>query len=131
MAKKQKNNMLPSKADTVKFEMLSELLYSLILETKELSKKKPDEALNKLKIKMINRVLEQVKEILKKEATDEFLDLLDETAIPSNSDAVLILGQFRAAMDQFRSKYFGKSSDFGPLHWFTKENQASHYKSPY
>lgn len=131
MAKKLTKNALPSEADIVKYEMLLELLNSLILETKELSKKKPDEALNKLKISMINKVLGQLKELLKKEATDEFLDLLDEESIPSNSDAVLILGQFRAAMDQFKNKYYGKSREFGSRRWFTKENPGSHYKSGY
>lgn len=59
---------------------------------------------------MINRVLEQLKEILRNQPTIEFLYLLDEDGLPTNSDAVLILGQFRASMDQFRKIFNGKTT---------------------
>ncbi|MDN3686791.1 hypothetical protein [Cyclobacterium jeungdonense] len=132
MAKKKDNSKYPTEAEIEKYKMLSELIDSLIAETKELSKKKPDEALNKLKIKMINRVLDQLKEILKTQPTIEFLDLLDENELPSNSDAVLILGQFRAAMDRFRKTYYGKTSNYeSSRRWFTRENPGEHYNSSY
>jgi len=35
----------------------------------------------------------------------DFLDLLDEESLPSNSDCILIIGQFNSSMKQFRSKY--------------------------
>jgi len=109
----------PTKAQVEEFEMLSKLLDALAIEAKEFSKKKPDEALNKLKIKMANRVLSKVKELLKKEATNEFLDILDEVTIPTNSDAVLIIGQFKAAMNQFYGSYNGyDGTSYG---WHTKD----------
>ena len=43
------------------------MLVSIYSEMKEFAKKKPDEPLNKFKVKMINRVLEQIKEIIKNE----------------------------------------------------------------
>ena len=73
MAKKSNNNQnLPSEADINKYEMLEKLLGSIYEEMKEFSKKKPDEPLNKFKVKNINRVLEQIKEIMKNEPTNEF-----------------------------------------------------------
>ena len=126
MAKKEKevfNNNLPSEADIKKYEMLEKLLASIYTEMKEFSKKKPDEPLNKFKVKHINRVLEQVKEIMKNEPTNEFLDLLEEDSLPSNSDSVLIIGQYNAAMSQFRSKYFRNYDNaYGHDVWSTKEN---------
>ena len=119
MVKKKKGDSLPSKAQVEEFEMLFELLKSLSLELNEFAKKKPDDALNKLKIKMVNRVLEKAKNVLKLEATIEFLDLLDEESIPSNSDAVIIIGQFQAAMRHFKEMYFGY--DGGTQRWFTKD----------
>lgn len=107
---------LPSNAQVEKFKMLAELLDSIYLEMKEFSKKKPDEPLNTFKVKNVNRVLEQVKEIMKNEPTAEFLDILDDETLPTNSDAILIIGQFQASMQRFRSKY----SDYGK--WKTKEN---------
>lgn len=88
-----------------KFKMLEELLDSIYLEMKEFSKKKPDEPLNTFKVKNVNRVLSQLKELLKDEPTIEFLDLLDDETLPTNSDAILIIGQFQASMKRYRSKY--------------------------
>lgn len=116
MAKKQIDPNLPSEADIERFKMLKDLLDSIYEEMKEFSKKKPDEPLNKFKVKNINRVLSQIRDILKNEPTYEFLDLLDEDSLPSNSDSILIIGQFNASMDQFKNKYY-KSYE-----WKTKEN---------
>lgn len=119
MAKKIES--LPSNSDVEKFEMLDKLVDSIYLEMKEFSKKKPDEPLNKFKVKSVNRVLEQVKDILSNEPTLQFLDLLDDETLPSNSDSILILGQFMAAMKQFHSKYWKREAGVG-LRWSTKEN---------
>jgi len=111
---------LPTEEQIEKYKMLSKLLDSIYMELKDFSKKKPDEALNKFKIKTINRVLEQIKDVLSSEPTIDFLDILDEETIPSNSDAVLIIGQFNAAMAQFKSTYYGY--DGYDHRWSTKEN---------
>nr|WP_315207022.1 hypothetical protein [uncultured Flavobacterium sp.] len=102
MAKKYS---LPTDQEVVKFEMLNELADSIYIEMKEFSKKKPDDALNPFKVKNVNRVLTQLKDFLKSEPTVNFLDLLDEETLPTNSDAILIIGQFKASMDNFRKKY--------------------------
>jgi hypothetical protein len=107
---------LPTEAQVESFRMLDELLDSIYLEMKEFSKKKPDEPLNKFKVKNVNRVLEQVKEILKNEPTNMFLDILDDESLPTNSDAILVIGQFKASMDRFRKEYTGK------YRWKTVEN---------
>lgn len=101
----QKNESLPTDAQVVKFRMLSELTESIYTEMKEFSKKKPDDALNPFKVKNVNRVLIQIKDFLKDEPTVSFLDLLDDETLPSNSDAILIIGQFKASMDNYRNKY--------------------------
>jgi hypothetical protein len=113
---KSKNDSLPTDSEVEKFEMLNELAESIYLEMKEFSKKKPDDALNSFKVKNVNRVLIQLKEFLKNEPTASFLDLLDDETLPTNSDAILIIGQFRASMDNFRNKYTTYRR------WKTKEN---------
>ncbi|TYA84064.1 hypothetical protein [Seonamhaeicola marinus] len=97
----------PTKANAEQFDMLSPILDSVYEEIKELSKKKQDGALNALKVKMTNRILSKVKTILKDDPTVEFLDLLDEESLPTNSDAVLIIAQFKAAMEQYHNKHYG------------------------
>ena len=102
MAKKES---LPTDKQIVNFEMLNELADSIYTEMKEFSKKKPDDALNAFKVKNVNRVLTPLKEFLKDEPTVGFLDLLDDETLPTNSDAILIIGQFKASMDNYRNKY--------------------------
>ena len=88
------------------YNTISPLLHSAFNEVKEFSKKKQDEPLNLKKVKMINRLLEKAKEVLKNEPTVEFLDMLDEDDLPSNSDAVLTMSQFISAMNKFRSDHY-------------------------
>jgi len=104
--KKLSTGKRPTKAQAEEFEMLFPILDSVFIEIKELSKKKQDGALNELKVKMTNRVLSKVKLTLNEDPTVEFLDLLDEVALPTNSDAVLIIAQFKAAMQQYKDKHF-------------------------
>lgn len=78
--------------------------------------------LNKLKVTMVNRILAQIKELLEDEPTIQFMDLLDDETLPTNSDAVLILAQFRAAIDQYKERYYRYDSTIYETRWFTKEN---------
>lgn len=120
--KKSKNYNLPTEDVVEKFEMLSTLLGSISSDMNELSKKKPDNTLNKLKVSMINKILIQLKEILKDENTAEYLDILDEEMLPSNSDAGFIIGQFQSSMRVFRNKYM---TDGFNKRWKTRESPDS------
>jgi hypothetical protein len=126
MAKKTyKNENLPTADEVKKFEMLFPMLDSDITEIRELSKKKQDEPLNPFKVKIINKKLGQIKELLKNEPSSEYLELLDEDSLPTNSDAVLMLTQFINSLKQFRKKYYesdGSDIDvFGAKYtWKTK-----------
>ena len=111
-------NKAPTKAQAEEFDMLWPILKSLLTETKELSKKKADNPLNKLKAGMINKVLERVKKLLAADPTIQFLELLDDETLPSNSDAVFIIAQYDAAMKQYKDKHYGYESGKGD-HWFT------------
>ncbi|EAV4087786.1 hypothetical protein E3G87_16255, partial [Salmonella enterica] len=62
------------------------LLKAMYFEFKEISKKKPDSAISKGKIKIVNRLLEKVKIVLEDEESIIFLDLLDEDDVPQASD---------------------------------------------
>lgn len=114
------NSALPSKITVERIILLSSLLRSLILEMKEFAKKKQDGVLNKLKVKLINKVLTEIKNRLAGEPTAEFLEILDEDSLPQNSDAVLILGQFGRAIIQFRNKYYISHKTHG-LIWNTSD----------
>lgn len=109
----------PTKEQVNKFDLLYPLLIAIYTEMQEWAKRKPHESLNPLKVKIINKRLEHIKDVLVSEPTLEFLDLLDDAMLPSNSDAVLIISQYKAAMDQFKQNYQSKD-DFsfgGGSHW--------------
>ena len=84
----------------------NDIFCGLIKEIRELSKKKPDAIMSKGKVKIINRVLEDIKNILEVEPEGKFLDLLDDNELPQTSDAVLIMVQYETALSAFKNKYF-------------------------
>ena len=88
-------------------DTMTPLLEAMYTEFKELSKKKPDSAVSKSKIKIVNRLLERVKTVLSDEESIEFLDMLDEDDVPQASDVTLILSQYVAAMNAFHGKHYG------------------------
>ena len=115
-----KNNY-PSRARVKEYFLLSELLNSIYLEMKEFSKKKPEDLLNEFKVKNVNRVLSQIKSLLNDEPTSQFLDILDSDSLPSNSDAILVIGQFKASMNRFYDKNKTGSK------WKTQEEPKGEY----
>ncbi len=94
------------------------LLKAMYSEFKELSKKKSDAAVSKSKIKISNRLLEKVRQVLKNESEIEFLDLIDEDEIPQVSDVTLILSQYVAAMESYREFHYGWNGS--EQDWFIK-----------
>lgn len=116
---------LPSEEQVEKFERLYGLLSHIASDMDGFAKKKPDGAMNKLKVKMINKILTQIKEFFISDPIVEFLEVLDEDVLPTNSDTVLILGQFKSTMEQFKGKYYGRDTTNMSIlkyRWFTKEN---------
>jgi hypothetical protein len=113
-----------SKEDAAQFDMLYPILRTVFDEVKEFSKKKQDGALNALKVKMTNKILSKVKTLLSNDPAAEFLELLDDVNLPTNSDAVLIIAQFRSAMIQFKQKHHGHIKGLGDR-WFTPDSEES------
>src|SRR5512145_3136947 len=52
-----------------------------------------------LRMYSVNRLLKKCRETLHGEDSLDFLDVLDEDALPQNSDVVLMLSQYVAAME--------------------------------
>ncbi len=101
-----------------KHDDLMPLLAAMFREFQEASKKKPEAALNKRKVEIVNRLLQDVLSILDAEPTRAYLDLLNEDDLPQNSDVVLILGQTVAAMEAFKEKYHGYDPMEGDHVWY-------------
>lgn len=92
---------ITSTEDILNFEKIQSQLISLHEELSVLSKKSPNDSVNKFKVKMINPILHEANKILEDQNKpfDEFEEF-DVDDLPSNSDVVLILGQYINCMDE-------------------------------
>lgn len=109
----------PTQEKVNKFLYLSPMLNSALNEMREFSKKKQDGIVTATKIKILNRLLSDIRAILENEDSVNYLEPLREDELPQNSDAVLILGQYNAALESFRSAHF--SHAYGGPRWVTRE----------
>jgi hypothetical protein len=86
------------------FEKLSGQLLSIYDEISLLSRKNPNDAINKFKLKFINKLASQSNDYLteKYKPFDDF-DNFDEDDIPQNSDVVFILSQYLQCFEKQRA----------------------------
>jgi hypothetical protein len=119
----------PTEEQAATYDRLVPMLEAAHREMTELSKKKQDGVVNTLKIKMLNRLLGELSKILEKDPSHAFVDMLDEETLPQNSDAVLILSQWQAALKQYKDRHYGYDSAGGVHRWFTLENPGEGYRS--
>lgn len=93
----------------------------LIREIRELSKKKADATLIAGKVKIINRVLNDLREFLSEEPEAKYLDPLNDDELPQNSDAVLVMVQYESALRAFHSRYYRSLGMGRGLGWITSD----------
>lgn len=119
----------PTEEQAARFEMLRPMIASAHKEIGELSKKKQDGIVNDLKVRHINRLLAPLKEILVDDPSADYLELLDEETLPQNSDAVFVLGQFLAAMDQYKGRHtLGHYGKWRTVEWIAKREEEGEYE---
>lgn len=106
------------KAD--RYDHLMPLLTAMTDEFRDAAKKKPEAALNKRKVSIVNRLLSDVLLLLDGEPQRQYLDLLDEDDLPQNSDVSLMLGQVMSAMGSFKYKYTYQASNYLRV-WTTRD----------
>lgn len=101
------------------FEKTQAQLQGLFDEIGILSKKKPDDAINKFKLKIINPILSQANSLLDEEYKP-FSDFenFDEDSLPTNSDVLLILSQYLNCLEKLRADNIIQNN----IRWFWKKN---------
>lgn len=112
----------PTDEQAATYDRLVPMLEAAHREMTELSKKKQDGVVNALKIKMLNRLLAELSKVIEKDPSHAFVDMLDDEMLPQNSDAVLILSQWQAALKQYKARHQGYDSSTRKDRWFTVEN---------
>jgi hypothetical protein len=95
----------PTKAQADQFDTLEPQVKSFHVELSKFSKSK-EMPLSAAKVKMINRVLTQVRDLLADDPVVGLLEPLDDDLVPLYSDGVLILGQYVAAMAEYRNMHW-------------------------
>lgn len=105
-------------SDISKFERLQAQLQSLYTEIGVLAKGKPGDALNKFKLKLINKVLEEANTILDDESRP-FGDFtqFDEDDLPTNSDVLLILSMYLNGLEKLRADNI-TADEYRPGQWY-------------
>ena len=113
----------PTEEEAATFERLVPMLDAAHREMSEFSKKKQDGIVNALKIRNINRLFAELRKLLENDASRDFVELLDEETLPQNSDVVLLLSQWQAALKQYKARHYGWDSTDN--RWFTVENPGT------
>lgn len=92
------------KTDIDVFEKLSGQLISVYEEISLLSKKNPNDAVNKFKLKFLNKLIDDSNKFLtnKYKPFDDF-NTFDEDDMPQNSDVVFILSQYLQCYEKLRA----------------------------
>ncbi|SEH04135.1 hypothetical protein SAMN05444920_1662 [Nonomuraea solani] len=112
----------PTDEQAATYDRLVPMLEAAHREMTELSKKKQDGIVNNLKIKMLNRLLGELSKVIENDPSYAFVDMLDEETLPQNSDAVLVLSQWQAALKQYRVRHHGYDRSTHAERWVTVEN---------
>lgn len=110
-----------TEAKTSAFDAGQPAFSRLLHEMRELSKKKADATLSEFKVGQLNRVLNDMLDVLKDEPEAKYLDTLPSESLPQNSDAVLVMCQFEGALDAFRRRYFRSPDTYASKIWMTEE----------
>lgn len=88
---------------SAQYEKTLAQLEGLHSEIDALSKKKPDDSLNKFKLGFVNKIISESNEILgKKYIPFENFSTFEEDNLPTTSDVVLILTQYLSSFENMR-----------------------------
>jgi len=111
------------------FEKAYSQLEGLHQEIGLLSKKSPNDGVNKFKLRFVNLVLSQANSILT-EQYEPFSDFksFDEIEIPTNSDVALIISQYLNCMEKLRADNI--ASDGYNWHWLINGRESSIETAP-
>lgn len=113
MPRRRSQRTAPTRPSTTRekvhvYKTVKPLLEAMLLDIKELAKKKPDSTLTKANVTRINRLLVDLRECLKDEETIKYLDQLEDDILPQYSDALVVMSQYKAALEAFYDRYWDR-----------------------
>lgn len=94
-----------------RFEKIQSQIEGLYKEIGILSKKNPNDAVNKFKLKFINQLLVEANNLLQGQYKPlQGFEVFDDDDLPSNSDVTFIFEQYLNCMEKLRSDNVERSS---------------------
>lgn len=88
--------------DIERYEELNSKLISLKGDIALLSAKKPNENVNEFKLKVINKVLAQINDLIKEFKPENDFEAFDLDVLPTNSDVLMMLNLYLNGMRRFK-----------------------------
>lgn len=111
--------------DVHQFEKIHVQMQALHDEIGALSKKSPNDALNKFKLKLINGLIQEANSLLKGDYKPLVgFETFSEDDIPTNSDVIMVLAQYLNCLEKLRADNI-KKDDFGPSWFWVINNKTS------
>jgi len=117
--------------DVERFEKVIGQLEGVYEEITSLSKKAPNDGVNKFKLRLVNKVLEDANSLLddKHKPFDDFT-VFDEDTLPSNSDVAFILAQYLNCMENLRSENIRQRDFENQWYWVIDGKTSSEETAP-
>jgi hypothetical protein len=116
---------MESEQEVIQFEKIQTQIMGLYNEIGILSKKNPNDAVNKFKLKFINQSIKEANELLKKQKPYSGFDVFDEDDAPSTSDVVMILEQYCSALEKMRCANITKKDFTNNWFWLINGKESS------
>jgi len=119
VAKKSGSRTSITRADVPRCEKVTVQMQQLAADFFELSKKAPDAPVSLFKLNFINEKLRDANTMLVATFKPmETFEQFDDTALPTNSDVVMVLGQYLKCLEQWRSAHIHLEKQGGyPSRW--------------
>jgi len=92
-----------NKKEISEFEQVQAQLQGLYIEVSSFAKKKPDDAMNSFKLKLINQVIKKANNLLAKRRPFDDFDQFEIDDLPSNSDIVVMISQYLNSLEKLRA----------------------------
>lgn len=105
------------------FEKIQAQFEGLHTEISALSKKSQNDPLNKFKLKFVNQLLDEANQLLgdKYKPFSDFV-LFDESEMPTNSDAAMMLTQYLNCLEKLRSDNIKRKENSVAWFWLVDGN---------
>ena len=88
--------------DVERYDELNSKLISLKGDIALLSAKKPNDTVNEFKLKLINKMLAQINDLIKEFKPENDFEAFDLDVLPTNSDVLMILNLYSNGMRRFK-----------------------------